>query len=400
MHLHTEYPFWLIKNGLSNSYPSLTKNIKTGVVIIGAGITGALAAYYLTNAGYDVVVVDKRHAAMGSTAASTALLQYEIDLPLRELIVKRGLEDAVKSYRLCAGAIEKLTAIAHTLKVNSFTTRPSLQFASYASHIKPLQHEYLLRKQYGFPVTWLEADGIKEKFSLEAGGGIFSACGAETDPYELTHKLLAHAVGKGAEVFDMTEIKDIRHQPRSVLLTTTGGYTLGARYAVMATGYESYKYLPKRVDNLCSTYAIVSKPAAQQKFWYKKALIWETTDPYNYLRTTHDNRIIIGGKDDDFSSQKKRTQATFKKADELLAVFQKLMPQIPFVLDFAWAGVFSSTRDGLPYIGKIPERDNTFFSLGYGGNGIVFSVIAAETITDMIRGKKNEAASLFAFNRV
>ena len=90
MDLRSDYPFWLLDKGIIHSYPSLLKNIRADVVIMGAGISGALAAWYLCHAGFKTVIVDKRHVGMGSTAASTALLQYELDTPLTELIAKRG----------------------------------------------------------------------------------------------------------------------------------------------------------------------------------------------------------------------------------------------------------------------------------------------------------------------
>ena len=101
MDLRSDYPFWLLDKGLIHAYPSLQKDIKTDIVIMGAGISGALAAWHLCQAGFKTVIVDKRHVGMGSTAASTALLQYEIDTPLTELIAQRGEPDAVKSYLLC-----------------------------------------------------------------------------------------------------------------------------------------------------------------------------------------------------------------------------------------------------------------------------------------------------------
>src|ERR1700739_2809036 len=62
---------------------------------------------------------------------------------------------------------------------------------------------------------------------------------------------------------------------------------------------------------------------------------------------------------------------------------------------YCWAGAFAVTKDGLFYIGTIAERPNTYFALGFGGNGITFSVIAAEILRDLIRGKKNENTLLF-----
>ena len=49
------------------------------VVVIGGGITGALAAVHLADAGVKTMVLDERNIGTGSTSASTALLQYEID---------------------------------------------------------------------------------------------------------------------------------------------------------------------------------------------------------------------------------------------------------------------------------------------------------------------------------
>ena len=86
MDLRSGYPFWLVQSGLVNTYPSLAADIRCEVAVIGGGITGALVAYHLVQAGIDTVVVDKRDIGWGSTSASTGLLQYEIDTPLHQLI--------------------------------------------------------------------------------------------------------------------------------------------------------------------------------------------------------------------------------------------------------------------------------------------------------------------------
>jgi len=94
MTLKSGYPFWLVKNGLPFTFPKLDHDITTDVVIIGAGISGALARYYLVNEGIDCVTLDARTIGLGSTSASTSLLQYEIDRPLCKLIDTVGKEKA------------------------------------------------------------------------------------------------------------------------------------------------------------------------------------------------------------------------------------------------------------------------------------------------------------------
>src|SRR5437868_11696255 len=107
MDLRSHYPFNLLKNGILNVYPSLDKNTSTDVVIIGAGITGALVAWHLSGKGIPLIVLDKRHVGMGSTAASTSLVQYEIDTPLTKLQKLVGNANAARSYLLCRNAIDE-----------------------------------------------------------------------------------------------------------------------------------------------------------------------------------------------------------------------------------------------------------------------------------------------------
>jgi glycine/D-amino acid oxidase-like deaminating enzyme len=115
MDLRSHNPYWLLRHGIVNNYPSPDHDINTEVAIIGAGISGALVAWYLCHAGFRIVIADRRHTGMGSTAANTALLQYEIDTPLYKLINMVGEKNAVRSYLLCRDAIYKLQAICRQL---------------------------------------------------------------------------------------------------------------------------------------------------------------------------------------------------------------------------------------------------------------------------------------------
>src|ERR1044072_443095 len=101
MQLTGGYPFSLINHGLLHSYPKLLKDITTNTAIIGGGISGALTAYYLTNAGIECILVDGRTIGLGSTCASTSLLQYELDIPLHKLKKLIGKNNAVRAYQRC-----------------------------------------------------------------------------------------------------------------------------------------------------------------------------------------------------------------------------------------------------------------------------------------------------------
>ncbi len=115
MRLRTFESFWLLKNGILYSYPSLRKNIDAEIVVIGGGISGALTSHALMEKGYKVVLIDKRDIAMGSTAATTSMLQYEIDVPLYKLAEMIGEEGAVECCREGIKAIHNIQKLVQDL---------------------------------------------------------------------------------------------------------------------------------------------------------------------------------------------------------------------------------------------------------------------------------------------
>ncbi|RPJ12243.1 MAG: FAD-binding oxidoreductase, partial [Deltaproteobacteria bacterium] len=150
MKLTSNHPFWSLNNGLPANYPSLQRDVSCDAVVIGGGITGALVAVHLAEAGVKTLVLDKRDIATGSTSASTALLQYEIDVPLRELIKKVGPAAATRSYQLCLEAISKLERLIARLKVDCcFERKPSLFLARHQREISELREEFELRRKMG-----------------------------------------------------------------------------------------------------------------------------------------------------------------------------------------------------------------------------------------------------------
>jgi len=401
MNLRSGYPFWLAKNGLPFDYPKLERSTRADVVIMGGGISGALVAYHLINAGVDCLVVDARTIGLGSTCASTALLQYEIDTPLCALKDKVGLKNAVRSYQLCVDAILKLGKIAQKIKFADFEFKQSLYYAAYKKDIDFLKEEFAIRKEHGFDVEYLDKPAVKKQFNIDAPGAILSAVGAQTNAYGFTHALLQASKAKGLRIFDRTSIVKIDHHKKGVTLTTESGLTLKTKKLVYATGYEAVDFIDKKIVDLHCTFACTSEQANEKtKFWKDDVLIWNTADPYFYMRNTKDRRILIGGRDEEFYGAAKMEKLLPGKIKQLVKDFNKVFPNIEFKPEFGWAGVFGATKDGLPFVGNYKKLPNSLFALGFGGNGITFSLTVAEILTDMITGRKNPDAQIFSFERV
>jgi glycine/D-amino acid oxidase-like deaminating enzyme len=403
MDLHTPYPYWLLKNGFLCEYPALRTPLQVDYLVIGGGITGALTAWHLARAGISVAVVDRRHIGMGSTCASTALLQYEIDVPMYQLAKTVGEKNAARSYQLCMDAIDQLEQICEKLDLpTGFERKPSVYCASRKADLEELDLEFSIRTKHGIRVErWDKADVARAFPHFRSPGALYSPHdAAQVDAYALTHALLQDAMKNGgAQVFDKTEIVQIKHEKTQVVLQTNHDQTIRAKHVVIACGYESQQYLEQQVTRLHSTYALVSEPI-EGEIWHRDALIWETARPYLYMRTTPDRRVLVGGRDEPFYSPGKRDKLLNQKTRQLAQDFDKRFQALaPLQVDFNWAGTFAETADGLPYIGAVRERPHTTFALGFGGNGIVFSQIAGLIIRDAALGKKNADAHIFSFAR-
>ncbi|MFY0481250.1 NAD(P)/FAD-dependent oxidoreductase [Flavobacterium sp. PLA-1-15] len=399
MNLKSGLPFWLIKNGLTSEYKTLDENIETEVLIIGSGITGALAAHFLCEEGVKCIIVDKRMESTGSTTASSALLQYEIDVFLFELIEKVGEENAVKAYELCLESIYTLQKIIKKLKIDAdFTMKSSLYLASDTKGVKDLEKEYETRKKHKLPVTFLNQKQLKTKFNIDKKAALYNDVSAQVDTYKLCQAILNHhKKHSGLVVYSHTDIIKIENKNDSIIAYTEKKNTIMSKKIIAAPGFESENLLDEKVMNLNSTYVLVSKPLKDEDFWEERCLIWETARPYIYVRTTDDNRIMVGGFDEPFQDPKRRDKLMEKKNDAILKRFKKLFPDSKIELDFYWCGTFGETKDGLPFIGEHKKHPNMYFALGYGGNGITFSVIAAEMIKDMYLGKT--VKNIFSFDR-
>ncbi|KFF26958.1 NAD(P)/FAD-dependent oxidoreductase [Chryseobacterium vrystaatense] len=401
MDLKSNEPFWLLKNGLIASYPSMKSNEECDVLIIGGGITGSLIAHQMISDGYKTILIDKREICNGSTSATTSMLQYEIDVPLYELTEMIGEKGAVESYKACSEAIDTLEKLSKQIRSDAgFKRKKSLYFAAKKKDVKWLKEEYKARKDAGFNVKWLEAEQITEQFGFEnTYGGILSKQGASIDAFKFAHELFEHNVKKGLKIFDKTEMTNVKYHKGFNLMTTDSGYHIKAKKVIYCIGYESKNLLKEHFVDLKSTFAIVSEIDDDKFKNISSTLVWNTDDPYIYMRTTDDGRLLIGGGDEDFNDAGKRDALLDKKEKEILKNLKKIKPDYHFYTDFVWAGTFGETKDGLPYIGEHKKFKNSYFVLGFGGNGITFSITGMEMASVFMKNKKHLLSEYFKFGR-
>lgn len=401
MDLRSGYPLWPVLDGLPFVWPALERDIETDVAIIGGGVTGALIAHQLTASGIPAVLLDQREIGWGSTSASTALLQYDLDIPLYQLAKTRGEREAVQCYRACVDALTRLDSVIRSLELPcGYGQRRTIYLASRARDVARLRQEYALRIAHGLPIErWTRAQ-LQRVIPIDRPAALSSTHAAQVDPYRLTHALLRRAVEAGLQVYDRTAVtRSVHLADGRVALQTDRHARVTCRTVIRATGYETELMLKQKTVTLHSTYAFASEPIPPLVARPDFPQLWESARPYLYVRTTDDGRLIVGGEDDAFSNADRRDRALPNKTATLLRKARRLLPHLPIEPAFYWAGTFAESEDSLPYIGAHPRYPNTLFALCYGGNGTTFAMLAADILRHTLTGRTHPDAALFTFGR-
>jgi len=374
----------------------LNRNVKADVLIIGAGITGAMVADCLAEAGLNVVMADKRGPAKGSTTASTALVQHEIDTPLIHLSRKIGKTNAIRAWRRSRLAVDAIAARLEELDVRDVRRRGSLYLAGNLLSTDGLAREHDARRRTGLASRYLSRKDLGDRFGIARAAALLSYDSLVIDPRQSTLALLKAACARRTVIYSPVEIVDIDAATRGATATAANGRRIECRHLVFATGYELPDCVPRRGHQINSTWAIatIRQP---RRLWPEQRTIWEASDPYLYLRTTSDGRIVCGGEDEDFSDEDKRDSLLARKTQTLRRKLKRLIRNADTTVDFAWTGSFGSSATGLPRIGRVPDMPNCWVALGYGGNGTTYARIAADVICGALTGRPDTDADLYDF---
>jgi glycine/D-amino acid oxidase-like deaminating enzyme len=384
-----------------NALQTLTQDIQCDVAVVGAGVSGALVAAHLADKGVDVVVLDAGQPGAGSTAACTALIQYELDEPLINIAEKVSSEHATSAYQTTSASLQWIKEFVDMLDDDSgLMKRPTLLLARRRRDKSSMQKEVAARQQAGIDCTWLNADALQAQFNIDRPGAILSPLSYEIDPYRLTLAALRYAVTRGCRVFAPAFVCDYHFRENDVMLRTSHGIHVQAKQIVIATGYETPEIFRMGRGTLLSTWAVRSEPVNADAVWPQRQLMWEWGQAYLYARLMPDNRIIYGGGDEHFTEPNKRDAIITKKTTALTKQMSELI-NTQVMPECQWAGTFAQTEDGMPYIGPHLQSPHTYLALGYGGNGVTFSLIAARIITGLLCNDATlaEPARLFRFDR-
>jgi glycine/D-amino acid oxidase-like deaminating enzyme len=396
--LTTGSPYWPQRNDPSDRYPELTGDSSCDVVVVGGGITGALIAYRMIRAGLETVLVDKGRFGSGSTSASTALIGYEFDMMLSDLVDCIGERSAVRAYNLCYEATSRIKELVHELEDPcDYEDKVSIRITNKEADFESLKQEAHLRNRHRLSVEVVGRDVLQSRFGVTAAFGLVSDNAAQIDPFKLTHRLIARAVLHELRAFEGSKVTTFESTKKAVKLTTAQGATIQAKHVIFATGYESEKFLGKTRAQLTTDFCFISHPLKSMDKLAKCHVV-ENAEDYLYLSTFGD-RVMVGLEGKSFYFPGERSRLMARRTRELLERVEVYLPNLKISVANRWASTFANSPDSLPFIGKVDRLPGALFALGYGGNGIASSAMLSPILLDLVLKGKSPDAEIFRLNR-
>jgi glycine/D-amino acid oxidase-like deaminating enzyme/nitrite reductase/ring-hydroxylating ferredoxin subunit len=376
--------------------PSLLEDTTAKVCIVGAGIAGLTTAYLLNQAGHSVIVLDDGPIAGGETGRTTAHLSNAIDRrysSIEWLHGEKGARLAAESHSKAIDAIERIVA-AEGIDCD-FERLNGYLFATPGESTQVLQGELEAARRAGLLEVSLLPRAPLDWFNT--GPCLCFPNQAQFHPLKYLTALAAAIVQRGGRIFTGTHATKIEGGPGASV--QTNGPTVRSEFVVVATNTP--------VNDLV---AIHTKQAAYRSYVVAaciprasvtRALYWDTSDPYHYLRihrhSVQGKDLLLIGGEDHKTGQADDTAQRFRRLEEWA---KERFPMIES-FDYHWSGQVMESIDGLAYIGANPmDAPNVFVATGDCGMGMTHGTIAGILLTELIQGHEHPWKPLYDPSRI
>jgi glycine/D-amino acid oxidase-like deaminating enzyme len=344
------------------------------VAIVGGGVTGCACALRLAEAGKRVRLFEAREIAGGASGRNGGFALRggapAYDVARREL----GAERARGLWTFTERYLDRLEQLAG----DAFRRTGSLRLAADSAEGAELETEYEALREDGFAVEWRRE--LPEPLAGRFDGAIFHPPDGSLQPARWVRRLASLAAEAGAELHEHERVESLDELEADQVVIATDGYTDGlvpeldsairpTRGQVLVTEVLERQVFP------CPHYA---------------------RHGYDYWQQTPEGRLVVGGfrdkaLDHEYTAEEATTPLIQGYLEEFVADLLGRRPRI----EHRWAGIFGSTTDRLPLVGRLPGSDRAWVAAGYSGHGNVLGLACGELVAGAILGTPAPELDLF-----
>ena len=370
---------------MPNTEP-LTRDDRADVCVVGAGIAGITTAYLLAREGRSVIVLDDSAIGGGETGRTTAHLASALDDRIFKLESTHGAARTklmVESHATAINRIEQIVtseAIACDFeRVDGFLFRPTGDTSDV------LEKELDAARRAGLNVTWAERAPVE---SFDTGRCLRFADQGMFHPLKYLNGLAHAFLRAGGRIHTGTRVDEKYEGGRPAVIHTMDGHSVRCDSLVVATNSPAINFLEVHTKQVATrTYAIAF---AIPRDSVRRALMWDTADPYHYIRTQKGDDdaldyLIVGGEDHK-TGQDDAPEAHYDALEEWTRA------RFPFVtaVERRWSGQVLEPVDGAAFIGRYDKGEKNIFCItGDSGQGMTHGTLGAMLVTDLIMERPN-----------
>jgi gamma-glutamylputrescine oxidase len=343
------------------------------VAVIGGGVTGCSCALTLAERGVRVRLYEASEIAGGASGRNGGFALRGATLPYDRARDELGPEAARRVMSLTERSLDRMQELAG----DAFRRTGSLRLAGDDAERDALQREQDALESDGFAVEWVEdldtpLDGLYR-------GAIHHPPDGALQPARWVRRLARHAIDAGAEIHEHTPVT-VDDLDADAIVVAGDGYTVSLLPELLAV-------VPPTRGQVLAT-----EPLPELRY----AMPHYARDGYDYWQQLPDRRLVIGGcRDASLETEQTdvlETTATIQQ--QLDALVERLTGTRPAVTH-RWAGIWGTTPDLMPLVGRVPGRDDVWIAGGYSGHGNALGLACGDLVARAILGDEPEELGLF-----